>query len=154
MQKRKPIRSAKPTRTNSPGPRADHVPQTAVERAQSLLLRLETGGPNLVRAAEELDRLQGVLAREERLEDIRERVSDLCEAWQENALRGEQARAWLVLAGGFGLRELEAAVVRLVRDAGQPAPLRSLSCEVLASFGSSTAGLALLEVAGKIGDVQ
>jgi HEAT repeat protein len=124
------------------------------ERARNLLLRLETDGPNPVQAAEELDRLQPSLARAARLDRVREAVSDLVEAWSENALRGDRARAWLVLVGGFGLAEHVTGVAELVEDPGLPAPLRMAAARALGGFKDATAVQALLRVTLARGDAQ
>jgi len=117
-----------------------------LERAQGMLLRLETSGPNPVNAAEELDRLQGKLERDGELDPIRERVADLCDAWASTQLRGDRARAWLVLVGGFNLKEYLPDVAELARNTGLPAALRVPACHVLAHLGGEEATGALQEV--------
>lgn len=121
-------------------------PQDALERARSLLLRLETSGPNPANAAEELDRLQGKLEREGMLEAFTEHVSDLCSAWAETPLRGERARAWLTLVGAFNRTEHTAGVAELAENTGLPAPLRGQACQVLSRLGGPEAATTLQRV--------
>jgi HEAT repeat protein len=142
---KKPKPPAKPDRPQERSPE---------ERARNLLLRLETDGPNPVQAAEELDRLQPALQRAGRVDRMREAVSDLVEAWSEHALRGDRARAWLVLVGSFGLAEHVEGVAELVEDAGLPAPLRMAGARALAGFKEATAVQALLRVTLSRGDAQ
>jgi hypothetical protein len=137
----------KPARRAGAGPPPPRE-RSAEERAATLLLRLETSGPNPVQAAEELDRLQGALRRAERLEPLRERVADLAAAWAQGPLRGERGRAWLTLVGAFGLSEHGESVARLAADPGLPAALRIPACRVLAQLRAPEAAGALLEVAG------
>ncbi|MFN3648070.1 MAG: HEAT repeat domain-containing protein [Armatimonadota bacterium] len=133
---------------------ATQPPQDAPERARDLLLRLETGGPNPVNAAEELDRLQGRLERDGTLELFREHVAELADAWSETALRGERGRAWLTLVGAYDLKEHTLLVANLALDPGLPGPLRSQACHVLARLGGETASGALQQVLLSGGDAQ
>ena len=137
--------------TQQPDRPAERSPE---ERARNLLLRLETDGPNPVQAAEELDRLQPSLQRSEKLEAVRESVADLCEAWSTHTLRGERARAWLVLVGGYRLEEHLWQVAELVQDAGLPAPLRIAAARTLTGLRGEEAVQALLPVVLSRGDAQ
>jgi hypothetical protein len=129
-------------------------PQGPEERAGSLLRRLETGGPNPVNAAEEIDRLQGRLERDGRLPWLREQVRELCDAWAAAPLRGDRAHAWLVLAGGFGFGDLAPRAASVAEDSGLPAPLRVRACRVLASLGGEEAVAALQAVLLSATDAQ
>lgn len=120
-----------------------HAPRTSEERARDLLLRLETSGPNPLNAAEELDRLQGKLERDGQLEDFRERVAELADAWSVSSLRGERAHAWLTLVGGFDLKEAVERVADLARDTGLHGALRIHACRVLPSLKGEVAVQAL-----------
>lgn len=123
-----------------------HEPRTAEERARDLLLRLETSGPNPKNAAEELDRLQGKLERDGQLDDFRERLAELADAWADGTLRGERAHAWLTLVGGFVLQENVERVASLAEDTGLHAPLRIHACQVLPSLKGEVAVRALQSV--------
>lgn len=123
-----------------------HEPRTAEERARDLLLRLETSGPKPVNAAEELDRLQGKLERDGLLDDFRERLAELADAWADSPLRGERAHAWLTLVGGFALREHLERVAELAEDPGLPTDIRIHACRVLPTFKSEAAVGALQAV--------
>lgn len=130
----------KPARARA-GPR--HAPESAEERAESLLLRLETDGPKPLNAAEELDRLQAALERDERLEEVRERVADLCDARAGIPLRGEAGEVWLTLVGGFGLREHAGRVGELAADPGLTPALRIRACRTLPQLAGPGAADAL-----------
>jgi hypothetical protein len=130
-----------------------HAPQTPEQRAHSLLLRLETDGVKPLSAAEELDRLQATLAREERLDEVRERVSDLCEAWAHGALRGERGDVWLTLVGGFRLPQHAPRAAELASDPALPPPLRARACRALAQL-SRDAARTLLDVLRSRGDAH
>src|SRR5688572_560752 len=132
--------------TGRGGAQGAHPAQGPVDRANSLLLRLETGGPNPVNAAEELDRLQGRLQRDDRLDALRPRIADLCAAWAGTPLRGERGRAWLTLVGAFGLKEHAGHTADLAREPGLPPALRMHACRVLPVLGGEDAGLALQAV--------
>jgi hypothetical protein len=111
------------------------------QRADEMLRRLETDGPNPLQAAEELDRLQAALERAGRLAEVRESVRDLCDAWAETPgrLRGDHARAWLTLVGAFDLKEHAAGVGRLAENPGLPAALRVHACRILPRLGGDEA---------------
>lgn len=111
------------------------------------MLRLETAGPNPVQAAEELDRLQAALSRDGAAAPVAERVADLCAAWATPALRGERARAWLVLVGAFGLEEHAPLAAALAEDPGLPPALRVGACRVLGRLGGPAAAVTLPAVA-------
>lgn len=128
------------------------APRGPEERAQALLLRLETGGPNPGNAAEELDRLQARLARDGKLDALQERVTSLAAAWASRPLLGETVRAWLTLVGAFDLREHAARVAALARDSGLPAPLRVQACRVLPGLRLPGAPALLLELARAPGE--
>ncbi len=130
MRHRSGKKSAPPQRARDQAP-----PATVGERARELLLRLETAAGNPVQTAEELDRMQGALERSGEREDMTERVRELCGAWSERALRGEHAQAWLVLVGGFDLKEHAERAAELAEDAALPPPLRERACRVLARLG-------------------
>jgi hypothetical protein len=118
-------------------PGGAHEPRTGEERARDLLLRLETNGLKLQNAAEEIDRLQGRLERDGLLEDFRERVAELADAWSAGQLRGDRAHAWLTLVGAFGLEEHADLVASLAADTGLPTAVRVHACRVLPRFPSS-----------------
>jgi HEAT repeat protein len=130
------------------------APQGPVERARSLLLRLETGGHKPVNAAEELDRLQARLERDEKLEPLVEEIRSLCDAWSETPLRGERGHAWLTLVGGFGLDEHLERVTEILLDAGQAGPLRVHACRVLPQLDRAAAAEPLQDVLLNTRDAQ
>src|SRR6266542_3458885 len=105
--RRKPAPQSRTPRSTAAGPE---------ERADELLARLEAGGPNLVKAAEELDRLQPSLERAGHHESVRESVAQLSASWAAGPIRGEAARAWLTLVGGYGVREHTARAGALAAD--------------------------------------
>lgn len=121
-------------------------PEGPAERAESFLLRLKSSGPNPVRAAEELDRLQARLGELGKLDDVRAQVAALCREWGDTSLRGERGQAWLVLVGAFDLKEFAPDTARIARDAGLPAPLRIGACRALPRLGGSEAAPALTSV--------
>ena len=123
-------------------------------RAQSLLLRLETDGVNLLQAAEELDRLQAALERAGKLEEVRERLDELCMAWSEGPLRGDRADAWLTLVGTLDLKEHAPRVAEMVSNAGLPAPLRIRALRTLPRVGGEDAAATLRSVLVARGDPQ
>ncbi len=129
-------------------------PTDALGRAEGLLERLRTDGPKPVTAAEELDRQQGALARDGSLEDIRERVQDLCEAWTARPLRGDIGRAWLTMVGGFRLTDLADQVALIAANPGNATLMRVQSCQVLAQLSADDAAEVLLAVVAATGDVQ
>jgi HEAT repeat protein len=131
-----------------------HRAEGPEERAQSLLLRLETSGPNPRNAAEELDRLQARLERDGRLEEVRDRVEALCSAWAAAPLRGERAQAWLTLVGAFDLKEHTPEAAHIGEDNGLPTPLRVQSCRVLARLGGDEARRALQSILESRSDAQ
>lgn len=135
-------------------PAEERAPQGPVERAHELLARLESGGPNPVNAAEELDRLQAGLGRHGELDSFREQVREFCAAWADTPLRGDQGHAWLVLVGGYGLKEQAPRAAALATDPGLPTPLRMRACRVLSSFGGEEAVDALQAVLLSSADPQ
>lgn len=136
----------KPTRSRTTSRPAAHEPRTAEERARDLLLRLETSGPKLQNAAEELDRLQARLERDHLLDDFRDRIAELAEAWAGGPLRGDRAHAWLTLVGGFGLEAHAEDVAALARDTGLPTDVRVHAARVLPRFPGEAAVSALQEI--------
>ncbi|MGV3721403.1 MAG: HEAT repeat domain-containing protein [Actinomycetota bacterium] len=137
-------KSSKPKPGVKPG--GAHEPRTGEERARDLLLRLETNGPKLQNAAEEIDRLQGRLERDGLLASFRERVAELADAWSGGPLRGDRAHAWLVLVGAFGLEEQVEIVAALAADTGLPTAIRVHACRVLPRFAGETSVSTLQEV--------
>jgi hypothetical protein len=130
----------RPTRKPKPSPaQAARSAAGPEERAHELLERLRTGGPNPVNAAEELDRLQASLGRAECLEEFRERVADLCMDWSEEPIRGDRGRAWLVLAGGYGLSEHASQAAALAADAGATPDLRIAALRALPALDRTAA---------------
>lgn len=142
-----------PKKKQSPNP-ARPPERSPEERARNLLIRLETDGPNPVQAAEELDRLQPALERSGRRESVREAVAELCAAWAEGSLRGDRGRAWLVLAGSFGLIEHAERAAEILTDPGLPAPLRIAAAQALTGLRSPDGVEALARVTVERGDLQ
>jgi HEAT repeat protein len=140
------MRKGKKPRSTAPPPSGAGGPSV---RADELLRRLETNGVNPVQAAEELDRLQPSLARAGADAEVRDRVADLCAAWAADAaatLRGDRARAWLVLVGAFSFPEHAEEVASLARDSGLPARLRIQAFRALAALDPAAASPVLQEV--------
>jgi len=125
-------KSPRPKTTGKPG--VTHEPRTGDERARDLLVRLETNGPKLQNAAEEIDRLQGRLQRDGLLDEFRERVAELTDAWSGTPLRGDRAHAWLTLVGAFGIEAQADTVAALAADTGLPTAIRVHACRVLPRF--------------------
>jgi hypothetical protein len=148
---RRPPRKPKPNTAPAHAARPAAGPE---ERAQELLERLRTGGPNPVNAAEELDRLQASLGRAERLDEFREQVADLCMEWSEGPLRGEKSRAWLILAGGYGLSEHSRKAAAIGEDPGSTPKLRIAALRALAVLDRTAAPSVAERVLASRADAQ
>ena len=139
----KPWRNRKAAPTAGREPRPGDGSGGPEGRAEALLSRLEAGGPQLLNAAEELDRHQPSLERAAALEPIRDRVRALCEGWADGSagsdLRGARLEAWLCLTGAFGLSEFAEACSAVVEDPAAPAAGRCRACEVLCRLDRAAA---------------
>jgi hypothetical protein len=118
------------------------------ERALTFLERLQSGGPNPVNAAEELDRLQPSLARLEAGDWTRERVAELAGAWRETELRGERLEAWLALIGAFSLTEFGEEAAAKAEDTALPPGLRVRACFVARRLLGAESAAPLARVLG------
>jgi len=145
------VRGRRPPRR---GPAPGSGASGPAERAAALLARLESQSANLVAAAEELDRLQSPLARRGEEAPLRERVTALCRAWEPLPLQGEQALAWLTLAGAFGLREHGGRALGLAQDPSQRPAVRRRACAVAAALAPPGAGEALLSLLASRADPE
>ena len=124
------------------------------ERASTFLERLQSGGPNPVNAAEELDRLQPSLARLEAGDWLKERVTELVDAWRETDLRGERLEAWLALIGAFDLVEFGDEAAAKAEDTAVPPHLRARACFVARRLLDADAAAPLARILGSNTDAR
>lgn len=124
------------------------------DRALSFLERLQSGGPNPLNAAEELDRLQPSLARLEAGDWLTNRVAELVEAWRETDLRGDRLDAWLALIGAFGLSEYGEDAAARAEDPALPPAIRIRACFVARRLLGGEAAAPLARILGSKTDAR
>jgi HEAT repeat protein len=124
------------------------------ERALTFLERLQSGGPNPVNAAEELDRLQPSLARMDAGDWLRDQVLELAEAWRETDLRGDRLEAWLALIGAFDLTEFGGDAAAKAESPALPPQLRIRACFVARRLLGTEAAEPLARVLGSMTDAR